>query len=124
MALVEREISRTQENGLCVVSIEFDDADGRIQRMIMRGSINARSVMTASGGTDARSDGLKDQPEVVMNLLPDNIFMVDEGGVWKRPSWLGAGMDNLEPNPTPARVTERRTRTKPRGDVEPRVTRP
>lgn len=120
MALVEREISRTQENGLCVVSIEFDDADGRIQRMIMRGDINARSVMTAVGSTDSRSDGLKDQPEVAMNLLPDNILMIDEGGVWKRPSWLGAGMDNLESNPTPARVTERRTRTKPRGEVRNR----
>ncbi len=121
MALVQREISRTQENGLCVVSIEFDDTDGRIQRVFMRGSINDRSVVTVRGGTDSRSDGLKGQPEVVINLLLDNIFMVDEAGVWKRPSWLGVGMDNLEPNPAPARVTERRGRTKPSGEVRERT---
>lgn len=112
MALVEREISRTEENGLCVVSIEFDDADGRIQRMIMRGSINGRSVMTAYGDTGAKAKGLDDVPEVVMDLLPDNIFMVDEAGMWKRPTWMGAGMDNLEPEPAAARVTERRRRMK------------
>lgn len=110
MALIEREISRTQENGLCVVSIEFDDADGRIQRMIMRGSINERSVMTARGDTGAKSVGLADQPEMIMDLLPDNIFMIDEGGMWKRPNWMDAGMDNLEPEPSPARVTSRRGR--------------
>ncbi len=121
MALVQREISRTQENGLCVVSIEFDDTDGRIQRVFMRGSINGRSVVTVRGGTDSRSDGLKGQPEVVIDLLLDNIFMVDEAGVWKRPSWLGVGMDNLEPNPAPARVTERRGRTKPSGEVRERT---
>jgi len=112
MALVEREISRTEENGLCVVVLEYDDVDGRIQRMIMRGSINERSVMTAYGDTGAKSKGLDDQPEVVMDLLPDNIFMVDEGGMWKRPSFMGAGMDNLEPSPETSRVTERRSRMK------------
>lgn len=119
MALVEREISRTQENGLCVVSIEFDDADGRIQRMIMRGDMNARSVVTVTGNTDFRSDGLVNQREVLIDLLADNIFMRDEGGVWKRP--VGVGMDNLELDATPERITERRTRVKPRGEVIPRA---
>jgi hypothetical protein len=117
MAIVEREFSSIEEGGLCVSVIVYDDADGRIQSCIMRGNMNERSVLTLIGAAGTRSDGLKNQPEIVMDLLPENVFMVNEAGVWKTPPGLERASDNYDLAVDPAEVTRRRGTLKPTDPV-------
>lgn len=114
MALVEREYARTNEGGVCTSLVEYDDVTLQLTALIMRGNNNEHSVISIAGTGDSRSDGLKDQPEVRMDLTADNVFMIadPDGGVSIPPD-LVIGLDTLTERGRPNAVRDRRARLKP-----------
>jgi hypothetical protein len=127
MARVTREIGRVVKGGdTTVYSIVFDDADGRIASLIMVGNANERSIMGIGGGGASRTDGLKNDPTVTIDLLPDNIFMIDDGGVWKKPAGLKTAIEMFHEQMAPAEITRRRGGLKPAEPIRlpPRVITP
>jgi len=106
---------------VCSALVEYDDVTLQLTALIMRGNINDRSVISIAGTGDSRSDGLKDQPEVRMDLTADNVFMVSDpdGGV-SIPTDLVIGLDNITERLRPDAVRDRRTRLKPREPIRRR----
>lgn len=116
MALQEREYASIGEGGVCVALIEYDDVSLLISALIMRGNINERSIVAAHGGGQTRSDGLKDQPEVRLDLSDEALLMVSTPEGLKKPAGLTVGLEALEVVGTKrtTAIADRRARLKPR----------
>ncbi len=82
----------------------------------MRGNINERSIVAAHGGGQTRSDGLKDQPEVRLDLSDETLFMENTPEGLKKPAGLTIGLEALEVVGTKrtTAIADRRTKLKPR----------
>jgi len=116
MALQEREYASIAEGGVCVALLEYDDVTLQITALIMRGNINERSIVAAYGGGQERSDGLKDQPEVRLDLSDETLFMENTPEGLKKPAGFTISLESLETIGTKRTsfITNRRARLKPR----------
>lgn len=119
MALQEREYARIEEGGVCTAFLEYDDVSLQITALIMRGNINDRSIVAAHGNSQTRSDGLKDQPEVRLDLSDEPLLMVNTPEGLKKPAGLTIGVESLETVATKRTtvIADRRALLKPRQKI-------